>query len=497
MRTEPWIDPEGASPGEIMEVIRRCPSGALSYSIDGVEHRDQDRQPAVQLSKDGPYRVTGGIALEGVEWLEGTSAEHYTLCRCGGSKNKPFCDGTHWYVRFRDDERLVEGAGETRLAWHRVAEPDALPDRGMMAVSAGTRGLILVRQGGSYRAFQQSCPHQGGPLGEGSLEDGHVVCPWHGWRFSVESGQAATEGEPGLAAFDVELRDDGIYVAVEERLAETRTVADVMVETMVNWGVSHVFGMVGHSNLGLAEAVRRESERGYLSYVGVRHEGAAAFAASAYAKLTGRPAACLTIAGPGATNLLTGLWDAHVDRAPVLALTGQVDTQVLGPGGIPGDRPALSLRGGGVLEPDGASLEPSRGADEPGAQARSGREGCGPPDLPRRGPGPSRVGRDRPRRPRRAARHDPRSSAPGTGRSGRRRSGTRVSRGMRKTVAAWACVSPRSRSCGRRSSAPWPTGGPGRGAHRPGAGLARHPVDPKAPDSVGITRMVMRSCRLS
>ncbi|MEM9105609.1 MAG: thiamine pyrophosphate-binding protein, partial [Pseudomonadota bacterium] len=60
--------------------------------------------------------------------------------------------------------------------------------------------------------------------------------------------------------------------------------------------------------------------------------GAAAFAASAYGKLTGKPAACLTIAGPGATNLLTGMWDAKVDRAPVLALTGQVQTQVFGPG---------------------------------------------------------------------------------------------------------------------------------------------------------------------
>src|SRR5205807_3815796 len=92
------------------------------------------------------------------------------------------------------------------------------------------------------------------------------------------------------------------------------------------------FGMVGHSNLGLADALRREEEAGRLTYIGIRHEGAGAFAASAYGKLSGRPAACLTIAGPGATNLLTGLWDANVDRRPVLALTGQVDTQVLGPG---------------------------------------------------------------------------------------------------------------------------------------------------------------------
>ncbi len=90
--------------------------------------------------------------------------------------------------------------------------------------------------------------------------------------------------------------------------------------------------MVGHSNLGLADALRRQDAAGSLSYYGIRHEGAASFAASAYGKLTGRPAACFSIAGPGATNLLTGLWDANVDRSPVLALTGQVDTQVLGPG---------------------------------------------------------------------------------------------------------------------------------------------------------------------
>ena len=73
-------------------------------------------------------------------------------------------------------------------------------------------------------------------------------------------------------------------------------------------------------------------DAGMLRYIGIRHEGAGAFAASAYGKLTGRPAACFSIAGPGATNLLTGLWDANVDRSPVIALTGQVETQVLGPG---------------------------------------------------------------------------------------------------------------------------------------------------------------------
>ena len=108
--------------------------------------------------------------------------------------------------------------------------------------------------------------------------------------------------------------------------------SDVLVETLVAWGVDTVFGMVGHSNLGFAEALRRAEARGELRYVGIRHEGAAAFAASAYGKLTGRPAACFAIAGPGSTNLLTGLYDAKLDGAPVIAISGQVPSKVLGRG---------------------------------------------------------------------------------------------------------------------------------------------------------------------
>ena len=157
-------------------------------------------------------------------------------------------------------------------------------------------------------------------------------CPWHGWDFHPTTGKSPGGYDDGVPTYPVEVRDDGVYVGLRDQPDHVRTVADLMVETMVNWGVRHVWGMVGHSNLGLADAIRRQAEEGRLHYYGIRHEGAASFAASAYGKLTGRPAACMSIAGPGATNLLTGLWDANVDRAPVLALTGQVDTQVLGPG---------------------------------------------------------------------------------------------------------------------------------------------------------------------
>ncbi len=329
---EPWIDPDGSPVKKIIEVIEKCPSGALSYRFEGKEYRDRDNAPEIVVSKNGPYRVRGGIMLESRErWGRGASREHYTLCRCGASKNKPFCDGSHWHVGFQDDREKTTVAGK-ELRWLRVGGKGELREGQVRKVEAAGRELALVRLRGRYAALDGRCAHMGGPLGEGSLEDGVLVCPWHGWGYDPFSGRDPRGVHEPVETYPVEERDDGVYVQMEVVTSTGRTVSDVMVQTMINWGISHVFGMVGFSILGMADAVRRQVERGNLAYIGIRHEGAAAFACSAFAKLTGYPAACMTIAGPGATNLLTGLWDARTDRAPLLALTGQVKVQVLGPG---------------------------------------------------------------------------------------------------------------------------------------------------------------------
>ena len=226
----------------------------------------------------------------------------------------------------------------TDLVWHKVVELDTLAEGRVTTVTAGTTSLALVHFGGQYTAMDNRCPHQGGPLGEGSLEQGvdgkcWLRCPWHGWDFDPLTGTPpGGHHDTGQTLFPVETRSDGIYVGIPAETPHQPTVGDVMAQTMVNWGIRSVFGMVGHSNLGLADALRLQEVAGNLRFFGIRHEGAASFACAGYAKLSGKPAACLSIAGPGATNLLTGLWDAKVDRAPVLALTGQVDVQVLGPG---------------------------------------------------------------------------------------------------------------------------------------------------------------------
>jgi CDGSH-type Zn-finger protein len=109
LNARPWINPDAAETAEeIINTIRKCPSGALSYSIDGMEYRDQnERKPMITVSKGGPYLVAGGIDLIGdnsnIQWVEGSSKEHYTLCRCGASNNKPFCDGMHRMINFKDD----------------------------------------------------------------------------------------------------------------------------------------------------------------------------------------------------------------------------------------------------------------------------------------------------------------------------------------------------------------------------------------------------------
>jgi CDGSH-type Zn-finger protein/truncated hemoglobin YjbI len=147
---EPFVAPSGARMDELVRAVRDCPSGALSLAFDRVEARDlvdwhDTREQAVEITQDGPYRVTGGLPLTDASGADvpraaGSSREHYALCRCGHSQNKPFCSGMHWYVDFRDPVRppgteptLFEWAGGlpaltrlTRLLYERHVPADDL-----------------------------------------------------------------------------------------------------------------------------------------------------------------------------------------------------------------------------------------------------------------------------------------------------------------------------------------------------------------------------------
>ncbi|WP_420610079.1 thiamine pyrophosphate-binding protein [Candidatus Poriferisodalis sp.] len=220
----------------------------------------------------------------------------------------------------------------SEFAWHRLIGVDELDVGRVTTVTVERESLCVTRTESGFGCLANACPHQGGPLGEGSIEGGWLRCPWHGYDYSPRDGTPPPPFDDAPAAYRTEIRSDGVYVALPIAPSRSRTVSDQLVETMTAWGVAWVFGMVGHSNLGFADALREAEADGALRFIGVRHEGAASFAATAYGKLTGGLAACFAIAGPGSTNLLTGLYDAKMDRAPVLALSGQVPSSVRGRG---------------------------------------------------------------------------------------------------------------------------------------------------------------------
>lgn len=107
-----------------------------------------------------------------------------------------------------------------------------------------------------------------------------------------------------------------------------QTAADVLVEGIISWGVDTVFGLPGDGINGIMEALRKRQDR--VRFIQVRHEEAAAFMACAYAKYTGRLGCCLATSGPGGIHLLNGLYDAKLDQAPVLAITGQTYSDLKG-----------------------------------------------------------------------------------------------------------------------------------------------------------------------
>ena len=106
--------------------------------------------------------------------------------------------------------------------------------------------------------------------------------------------------------------------------------SELLWERLIDWGVDTVFGLPGDGINGLMEGLRRHQDR--LRFVLVHHEEAAAFMAAGHAKMTGRLGVCLATSGPGGIHLLNGLYDAKLDHAPVLAITGMQETQLLGTG---------------------------------------------------------------------------------------------------------------------------------------------------------------------
>jgi len=102
----PWIQPDNSEDiQKLQETLLKCPSGALSFKVEGEEEVSDFGlgEEKIRIARDGPYYVEGSIELEDTQFAEGASHEHYSLCRCGKSRNKPFCDGYHHDIGFKSE----------------------------------------------------------------------------------------------------------------------------------------------------------------------------------------------------------------------------------------------------------------------------------------------------------------------------------------------------------------------------------------------------------
>lgn len=103
LRTEPFVDPDGAPADEIAAVVGGCPSGALTVTWHDDDRSQGSAEPSIAFAPGGPYIISGGVDLIDVDLPDGPVTDHCALCRCGASTNKPFCSGKHWTVDFDQD----------------------------------------------------------------------------------------------------------------------------------------------------------------------------------------------------------------------------------------------------------------------------------------------------------------------------------------------------------------------------------------------------------
>ena len=120
----------------------------------------------------------------------------------------------------------ASGARERRTVWFKVLDHDELAEGRVKPVTCAQQTVCMTRFEGKYAALDNKCPHQGGPLGEGSIENGLLRCPWHGWDYHPLTGKIAWQfRRRGRGLSEVEEREDGVYVGFpEEEAAHVRTV---------------------------------------------------------------------------------------------------------------------------------------------------------------------------------------------------------------------------------------------------------------------------------
>ena len=146
----PWIQPDKSDPDTIAEVVMQCPTGALHFTRkDGGDEEPVPEENIVAAAEDGPLYVRGDVALKEHDGTTITEDTRVALCRCGESRNKPFCDNSHKNSGFRDDGTLDE------------ASPDEDPATGKLTVTATVNGPLFLKGGFEIRDSEENTSYRG------------------------------------------------------------------------------------------------------------------------------------------------------------------------------------------------------------------------------------------------------------------------------------------------------------------------------------------------
>ncbi|EXJ15345.1 CDGSH iron-sulfur domain-containing protein [Imhoffiella purpurea] len=139
---EPWCKPDAATKAEVREVVERCPSGALTYRDRSGEPEAAPAENRLVVASDGPYYLTGDLEIEGAPDDMPGVRTRAALCRCGASRNKPFCDGSHEAAGFRDTGAVGEQGRGFRTAGGPLAvrpiKDGPVQAEGKLTILAGT-----------------------------------------------------------------------------------------------------------------------------------------------------------------------------------------------------------------------------------------------------------------------------------------------------------------------------------------------------------------------
>ncbi len=153
---KPWVDPDQAEAAELAEVIMRCPTGALKYKAEHVEAEKAPGENTITIDPDGPLYVSGNIVVKSSEGEEVLHDTRIALCRCGASKNKPLCDGSHTKAGFQDpgeigESKMKEGgaAGEENTLTIVMANNGPLLFEGDVSIHCKDASASLAGQKGA------------------------------------------------------------------------------------------------------------------------------------------------------------------------------------------------------------------------------------------------------------------------------------------------------------------------------------------------------------